>query len=234
MKSKVKITTKKLIAVLLTLLIISSVLPSFTVSTSAAGITATTPNKDGNGVYQIGTEAELYGFAQLVNNGNTSAKAVLTADIVVNTGVLKADGTLNSGTFTDWTPIGNSYSNQYTGTFDGQGHTISGLYFNNTIKGYVGLFGHLGSGGEIKNVGVIDSYFSGYNYVGGVCGSNYGSTITGCYNTGTVSGKSQSVGGVCGSNDGTITGCYNTGTVSGRGSVGGVCGWNDGTITGCY
>ena len=101
MKSKVIITTKKLIAVLLTLLIISSVLPSFTVKTSAAEITATTPNKDGNGVYQIGTAAELYWFADKVNNDNAnygSAKAVLTADIVVNTGVLKADGTLNSGT----------------------------------------------------------------------------------------------------------------------------------------
>ncbi|MGN0470156.1 MAG: GLUG motif-containing protein [Acutalibacteraceae bacterium] len=238
MKSKVKITTKKLIAVLLTLLIISSVLPSFTVSTSAAGITATTPNKDGNGVYQIGTAAELYWFADKVNNDNAnygSAKAVLTADIVVNKNVLNSKGELNSGTFTDWTPIGNR-SNQYTGKFDGQGHTISGLYFNNTSTDFVGLFGCLGTDGEIKNVGVIDSYFNDYGYVGGVCGGNFGGTITGCYNTGTVSGDYY-VGGVCGRSYGTITGCYNTGTVSGRDMVGGVCGWNgttSGTMTGCY
>ncbi|MCI6008004.1 MAG: hypothetical protein MRZ25_07115, partial [Ruminococcus sp.] len=238
MKSKVIITTKKLIAVLLTLLIISSVLPSFTVKTSAAGITATTPNKDGNGVYQIGTAAELYWFADKVNNDNEnygSAKAVLTADIVVNTGVLKADGTLNSGTFTDWTPIGN-YDNKYIGTFDGQGHTISGLYFNDTNENYVGLFGCLGTDGEIKNVGVIDSYFRGYSYVGGVCGENNSGTITGCYNTGTVSSSYNYVGGVCGVNHNEITGCYNTGIVSGRSRVGGVSGWNgdSGTIIGCY
>ncbi|MDD6447100.1 MAG: GLUG motif-containing protein [Ruminococcus sp.] len=244
MKSKVIITTKKLIAVLLTLLIISSVLPSFTVKTSAAGITATTPNKDGNGVYQIGTAAELYWFADKVNNDNEnygSAKAVLTADIVVNTGVLKADGTLNSGTFTDWTPIGN-YDNKYIGTFDGQGHTISGLYFNDTNANYVGLFGCLGTDGEIKNVGVIDSYFRGYSYVGGVCGENNSGTITGCYNTGTVSSSYNYAGGVCGVNRNTITGCYNTGSVNGRSRVGGVSGWNgtnnttntSGTMTGCY
>ncbi len=156
------------------------------------------------GVYQISSAEELYGFAQLVNNGNTSASAVLTADITVNSNLL-----------------------------DGQGHTISGLYFNDADKSYVGLFGILGENGEIKNVGVIDSYFNGYFSVGGVCGKNTG-IITSCYNTGEVSGK-ESVGGVCGESFGTITGCYNTGEVSGKDSVGGVCGWNvGGTITGCY
>ena len=56
----------------------------------------------------------------------------------------------------------------YKGTFDGQGHTISGLYFNDVDASYVGLFG--GNCGTIKNVGVVDSYFCGSNYVGGVCG----------------------------------------------------------------
>ena len=192
MKIKEKQTALKLVAAVLSLLMISSVLPYFAVTASAAQITPSTPNKDGNGVYQIGSAEELYGFAQLVNGGNTTASAVLTKDIVVNTGVLKADGTLNTGTFTDWTPIGNN-SNKYTGTFDGQGHTISGLYFNDSITDYVGLFGFLESG-EIKNVGVIDSYFNGHWRVGGVCGCNRG-TITGCYNAGTVSGSGY-VGGV--------------------------------------
>ena len=206
--------------------------------------TLTTGQYDINGdgtkdeVYEIGNAGQLYWFAGLVNGTiegetqNASANAVLTADITVNTGVLNENGTLNnngSGLET-WTPIGNSES--YTGTFDGQGHTISGLYFNNSENNVVGLFG--GNSGTIKNVGVVDSYFYGYDVVGGVCGYNDG-TITGCYNTGSVSGNER-VGGVCGDNfGGTITGCHNTGTVSGNMLVGGVCGHNTGgTITGCY
>ena len=235
MKIKEKPKVIRLVAAVLSLLMISSVLPFFAVTASAA-ITPSTPNKDSNGVYQIGTTEELYGFAQLVNRFEPSASAVLTKDIVVNTGVLKADGNLADDTsgFTSWTPIGNS-SNQYTGKFDGQNHTISGLYFNDPSADYVGLFGCVDSGGEIKNVGVIDSYFIGNSFVGGVCGFNIG-TITGSYNTGTVSGSGDIVGGVCGYNWSTITDCYNTGTVSGSASnVGGVCGRNyNGTITGCY
>ena len=234
--------TKKLLSVILCLVITISSLSFATVSASAA-ITLSEPNEI-NGVYQIGTKEELYWFADKVNNDNAnygSANAVLTADITVNTGVLKADGNLADDTsgFTSWTPIGyyNSSSDYvlYSGTFDGQGHTISGLYFNAPSTNYVSLFGYLGSGGEIKNVGVIDSYFNGRFAVGGVCGWNKG-TITGCYNTGTVSGSGNYVGGVCGRNDnGTLTDCYNTGTVSGTSNfVGGVCGENYGTITGCY
>ena len=189
--------------------------------------------------YQIGDAEELYWFAGLVNGTlegetqNTSANAVLTKNITVNNEVLISDVTLNNNGsgFETWTPIGKNLK-PYTGTFDGKGHTISGLYFNDSSAEYVGLFGY--NNGTIKNVGVVDSYFYGYNYVGGVCGANYG-TITGCYNTGTVSGTLYNVGGVCGRNYGTITGCYNTGTISGNQYVGGVCGYNDdGTITGCY
>ena len=207
-----------------------------------AEIKPTQPNiGDGTSAdpYQIGTPGELYWFAALVNGelgGETpNASAKLTADISVNSYVLDYDGTLNNNGdgFETWTPIGNG-SNLYTGTFDGQGHTISGLYFNISEWNIVGLFG--ANKGTIKNVGVVDSYFYGCDYVGGVCGANSeGGTITGCYNTGMVSGNFQ-VGGVCGLNDGsTITGCYNTGTVSGSNLPGGVCGINDkGTITGCY
>ena len=236
MKIKEKPKVIRLVAAVLSLLMISSVLPFFAVTASAA-ITPSTPNKDSNGVYQIGTTEELYGFAQLVNSKTEpSASAVLTKDIVVNKGVLKDDGTLNSGTFTGWTPIGTDYDHTYTGTFDGQNHTISGLYFNDTSTSSAGLFGYLGSGGEIKNVGVIDSYIRGYTYVGGICGENRSGTITGCYNTGTVSGSRRYVGGVCGYNWNTVTGSYNTGKVSGSSYVGGVCGYNSryGTTTGCY
>ena len=151
-----------------------------------AEITPTKPSS-GDGTsgspYQIGTKAELYWFAALVNGElggetpNASANAVLTANITV--------------TNETWTPIGNDSYNPYTGTFDGQGHTISGLYFNDGSASYVGLFGY--NKGTIKNVGVVDSYFYGNQYVGGVCGGNEG-TITGCYNTGKVSGSSYGGG----------------------------------------
>ena len=191
--------------------------------------------KDADGVYQISTASHLYLFAKMVNSDNENfknANAVLTADIVVNRNVLDADGKLNDGNFTSWTPIGTNDDITYVGTFDGQGHTISGLYYN-TNTGYVGLFGYVESDGSVTNVGIVDSYFKGYARVGGVCGVNDG-TITNCYNIGTVSGYSY-VGGVCGRNNGIITNCYNIGKVSGDWDVGGVCGCNDfGTIKNCY
>lgn len=89
----------------------------------------------------------------------------------------------------------------------------------------------------LKNIGVVDSYITGSDFIGGVCGENFGDTITNCYNTGIVSGSYNYIGGVCGHNTGTITSCYNTGTVSDTarsfGLVGGVCGSNTGTITNC-
>lgn len=221
------------------------------------GVADTTEPSVDNGVYQIGTAGELYWFAGLVNgdasvcdyneesnpNGtkqNTSANAVLTADITVNRNLLTLleydiVGNVTNGTsFTSWTPIGNRL-NKYTGTFDGKNHTISGLYFNNTSTDYVGLFGYVGSGGSVSNVGVEDSYFKGNDYVGGVCGFYSGDRLTNCYHTGTVSGSSY-VGGVCGESFSIpITNCYNTGAVSGSDIVGGVCGFNNGgRLANCY
>lgn len=202
-------------------------------------------------VYEISNAAQLYWFADKINNENYTSgniNAVLTADIVVNENVLKSDGTLNDGTFTDWTPIGMYFYNEkdkdgyihysYSGIFDGQNHTISGLYFKK-IKGdrdAAGLFGYIGSGGKVSNVSVLDSYFSTNGYVGGVCGDNDG-TITSCYNAGTINKlieDYEAYGGVCGYNTGTIIDCYNTGNVSGVNCNGGVCGSNDGTIINCY
>ena len=251
------------------LLVTAMVMPSSTWAQNT--ITPKKPSTgDGseNSPYEISNAEELYWFAALVNGElegetqNASANAVLTADITVNNDVLDPGGNPNNygSGFETWKPIG--YYSDYEGTFDGQGHTISGLYFNNSEGSRVGLFGI--NQGTITNVGVVDSYFYGRDYVGGVCGVNGGTitscyntesvsgdnhvggvcgfntnggTITGCYNTGTVSGNGENVGGVCGNNDngGTITGCYNTGTVSGSNAVGGVCGRKfNGTITGCY
>ena len=194
-------------------------------------------------VYEISNAGQLYWFAGLVNGTlsgvpqNTSANAVLTADIVVNKNVLKSDGTVNEGTFKEWTPIGNtcngSYS-PYTGIFEGQNHTISGLYFKQENTSEVGFFGY--NRGKILNVGILDSYFCGFSQVGGVCGYN-SSTITNCYNKGVVDGTADgasSFGGVCGCNLGILTNCYNTGIVSGQSYVGGVNGYNrNGTIINC-
>ena len=191
-------------------------------------------------VYEISNAGQLYWFAGLVNGTlsgvtqNKSANAVLTADIVVNKNVLKSDGTVNEGTFKEWTPIATNAS-PYTGIFEGQNHTISGLYFKQETS-FVGLFSV--NSGKIANVGILDSYFYGQPYfgswVGGVCGKNTDQgAITNCYNTGIVRG-SDAVGGVCGSNYGTITNCSNKGNVGEDDeSVGGVCGSNYGTITNC-
>ena len=206
------------------------------VISNAATLTVT--EKTEPTTYTISTAEQLYEFATKVNAGNNTACAVLTADIT-----LLID--------TNWTPIGND-SNQYKGTFDGDGHTITGLSVDiqsdNTI--YAGLFGFLGEGGTIKNLSLADSKItcSGNRvYAGGVCGWNTG-TIQNCYNTGDVSGTGTSsygyvyAGGVCGWNTGTIQNCYNTGEVSGASTstfnpvnAGGVCGANaGGTIQNCY
>ena len=205
------------------------------------------PEGDGAGTpYKIGTAEELYWFAGLVNGTlpgvkkDLSANAILTDDIIVNTGVLDPNKDLVSGNdFIEWIPIGKSSSDDdaYTGTFDGNGHTISGLYFNKSNSWYVGLFGCIGAEGKISNVGVSDSYFQSSNcpYIGGVCGSNSGE-LQNCSNSSTVIGKENEyrIGGVCGYNSGTVKDCKNTGSVRGKETIGGVCGHSYGTIKSCY
>ena len=228
------------------LFVTTMIMPSMMLAKS---ITPTQPKGEGTAdePYQIGTAAELYWFAGLVNGtlpdrgkANLSANAILTANIIVNTGVLDENKNLVSKSdLTEWEPIGARWS-QYTGTFDGQGHTISGLYFNNPHSSYVGLFGCIGANGKISNVGVLDSYFQFSALGGGVCGVNYG-TVRDCRNTGSVRGFG-SIGGVCGFNEkgGIIENSFNEGTVSVSGTgdnvqnVGGVSGNNNGTIKSCY
>ena len=200
-----------------------------------------------NGVYQIANAGQLYWFAAYVNTydydnatyPNVAANAVLTADITVNEGdVAGYDGTKAEG-WRVWTPIAPNRAT-YAGKFDGQGHTISGLYFNNEDIDdgkYVGLFGHMENVGEIQNVGLKNSYFRGRNYIGGICGSNYKTgTIRNCYSEANVTGVvvGADIGGVVGENNGTVENCYNTGNVVGNKWVGGVCGYNDGTNNNCY
>ena len=204
-------------------------------------------------VYEISNAGQLYWFAGLVNGTldgvkqNKLANAVLTANITVNENLLDslqydAEGNVSNGSdFISWTPIADWMGNrttQYSGTFDGNNKTVSGLYFNGDST-CIGLFGSSESDGNIKNVGVVDSYFKGNDHVGGVCGNNAG-TITNCYNAGNLTAieSRATIGGICGyNNGGTVTNCYNTGTVTATGSVasvGGVCGCSTAPISNCY
>ena len=176
---------------------------------------------------KIGNYAELKAFASRVNNGETGLCAVLTDDIDASA----------SDENDDWTPIGNDYGHRYTGTFDGSGKKITGLTFNNTSADYVGLFGRVGEGGIVQNVGLEGGSITGQCYVGGVVGCNSGnSSVENCYNTGDVSGI-VNVGGVVGFVYGTVSNCYNTGSVTATEDgayVGGVIGQHMGTVTNCY
>ena len=126
-----------------------------TIDTDAS---VTLKDADGDGYYDIGTADELYAFAAAVNGGNTDINGELTAHITINQNVI-VNGELNSNTegFRAWTPIG-SFTVPYTGSFEGNGKTVSGLYFNNSSAKFVGLFGYVNDQGSLQNIGVVDSY----------------------------------------------------------------------------
>ena len=208
--------------------------------------------------YKISSAEDLYGFAAIVNgtNGNTAEPTVcgvLTQNITVNENVLTSDGVLNTapaGGFIEWTPIGKTtLSTAFKGTFYGQGHTISGLYFNNSETDYVGLFAYTSGKLTIDGVGVVDSYFRGRDYVGGLVGYHYSQnslqklSVNNSYNAGFVTGTSK-VGGLVGGNNKDLSivveNSYNTGSVNGSSNVGGLVGvngniyfsYNTGSVTG--
>ncbi len=170
--------------------------------------------------YLIADASDLYWFAKEVNSGNTAIHGKLTADIVVNESVMDGD-VLNVGMLREWTAMayGNAY---YSGTFDGDGHTISGLYSNGSVFAE-GLFGQL-DGGVVKNLGIVDSYFYGLSYTGAVVGYNQGGTVINCYNSGIVKGQDDGTGGVVGYNKGAVIECRNSGIVAGTANTGGVVG----------
>ena len=194
---------------------------TYTVSLAAAKDLGYTIESDGS--YTVTSADGLMNVAELVNGGKTDINITLTADIDL--------------TGKDWTPIGTDYNNSYTGTFDGGGHTITGLTVTTNDR-YAGLFGDLGEAGTVKNVvmeGVQITNNHGSGYAGGVVGNSWG-TIENCSVSGSVSGTMR-VGGVVGNQwYGSITGCSSSATVKGMGDVGGVAGdTNAGaTLTACY
>ncbi len=204
--------------------------------------------------YEIGNAGNLYWFAEHVNYRedntvpNIDVNAKLTADIVVNKKVI-VNGELNEeekDSFRVWTPIGYLENNVggYSGTFDGQGYTVSGLYFNNGEKTNVGLFFRLGNYSKnkpatIKNLGVIDSYFYGKSSVGAIAGlSNENSTITNSFSYGCLIYGDKNIGGISGTllNAASIYNCYNTSVVKGNNElIGAISSHNTGTkAENCY
>ena len=192
-----------------------------------------------NGEYQIYTADDLKEFAAIVNGtddtpADNDADARLMNDIDLNPNMkIDEDGTVTNGDeLAQWTPIGNSESTAYTGTFDGNGKTISGLYINNSTADDQGLFGYVGSSGTVQNLSVSGTV-SGRMYVGGVVGDNRGNVIN-CAFSGSVSGSGH-VGGVVGYNNSSVENCYNTGSVNGSIEAGGVVGLNSGgNVENCY
>ena len=180
-----------------------------------------------DGSYTVYNANGLMNVAELVNGGKTDINITLDKNIDLTGKV--------------WTPIGTDYDNAYTGTFDGGGHTITGLTVT-TNDEYAGLFGYLSNfnnaAGTVKNVvmeGIQITCNHRSGYAGGVVGYSWG-TIENCSVSGSVS-ATVSVGGVVGvQRDGSITGCSSSATVKGTLYVGGVAGWTNfgATLTACY
>lgn len=214
---------------------------------------------DSDEAYEIGNAGQLYWFAGLVNGTlidgtaqNLKANAVLTADITVNEDLLTSintddDGNVTNGmSFRAWSPMGmtdekGKITGYYKGIFDGNGHSISGVYVNRDeaaddvdmrFKGSIGLFGY--HDGVIRNLGILDSYMRGNYYIGSICGYNNCGTIQNCYSTARVGGVLY-IGGISGRiHHGIVENCYNAGNVCGNREIGGICGDNYSIIESCY
>ena len=134
-----------------------------------------------------------------------------------------ASPTANQGK--GWQPIGTE-DDLFTGTFDGQGYEIRDLFINRSDENFVGLFGVVGEGGVVQNIGVVNADVTGYGLVGGLVGDNEG-TVSNSYSTGSVTGTGW-VGGLVGVNLGTVSNSYSTGSVTGYTErIGGLVGWNE-------
>ena len=262
---------RKLIPIILVLVMVASMIPVMMTAASAAdgySGTAVAPKivTDKNyatfgltgenwsayeGYYAISTAEELYGFAEIVNKSDqsgTGANAFLVKDIVVNTGTVTASGS-SGGTTHEWTPIAKNFNNDYNyykGTFDGRGHSISGLYASDDTKKPVGLFAAVGQPGGvtavIKNVTVLNSYFTGASSVGAIVGyGQYKVEVLNCKvgSDVVIASEGGGIGGIVGNSVSTsmlsIKSCVFLGTITATSwrSVGSIAG-NSAVIDDCY
>lgn len=234
---------RKVISVISALvLIIVSVFPGLSASAAVWNGSTSVPTLSG-GVYQIGTAEQLAWFANAVNSGSQSIKGKLTADIQLNA---------SGSTANKWTPIGTE-SNPFKGTFDGDGHTVSGVYVDTTAD-YVGFFGNVvipheeNPDGElpdtvtaeyimqistvsISNLKITDATVKGGYYAGGIVGYGENLGISNCSFSGTVVSSGNSVGGIVGWSyyNTVISQCSSTGSVSGKQRIGGITGYLNGS-----
>ena len=218
-------TTHRLIALWAVLMLLVTAIPLSLADEAAWNGQAVSEPTQADGVYQIGSAAELAWLAAQVNTaGGTAVHAVLTNDIDLNN--------------QPWTPMG-GYDNEYTGRFDGQDHTVTGLFINAAAPRQ-GLFGMIGESGLVTNLTVEGVVSSSMTFAGGIVGLNKG-TVSKCVNlaavTGTApkSGNASKIGGIAGQNSGAILNCRNSGRVTALKQVGGIAGYQtDGRVAGCY
>jgi len=264
MKAKY-IFAKKVLAILLSVIVTLGVMPVGLLNVSAAassftvtidtGASITLTDADGDDYYEIDTADELYAFAAKINSNSRSIKGKLMADITVNSNLLDklANDNPDTSGIRVWIPIGTPYYHPLNGVLDGNGKTISGLYYSDVSKEYVGLVGTMGEGGIVKNLKVTDSYFCGTYGIGGIVGQNKASNsivencsisnsivdgdfelggivginmgiVKNCYSTIDFTGDSPYIGGVVGDNQNTVENCYNTGNINGKYYLGGIVG----------
>ncbi len=199
-------------------------------------------------VYEISNAGQLYWLSEQVFAGNTDVNVVLTNDIVINENVL-IDGVLNNeleDTFRNWFPIGyrcaDNKEAQYTGAFNGQGHTISGIYCSMTqYSSYgVGFIGYATDDCEILNLGIVDSYFTNGSAenaaLGSLVGIFTGAKIQNCYNESRLVGESDT-GGIAGriAEGSQVINCYNIcKKINGGAFTGGIVGDSEGQVYNCY
>ncbi len=178
--------------------------------------------------YLITSAEELAGLAVKVNAGNLYQGKYfkLTADVRLVKDQLRF-----------WTPIGNK-NNMFRGHFDGNGHVVSGLHFSDKNADYVGLFGAVGLGGTVSDLGILEGVIYADERVGAIAGYSLG-LIQNCYNTASIPSYGDYVGGIVGYSGGSVVDCYNTGEIKTKGSspdyIGGVVGYAEsGSVVGCH
>ncbi|MBR1442669.1 MAG: hypothetical protein IJ583_03960, partial [Firmicutes bacterium] len=227
--------SSKLSKIIVSLFVMTAIILMLSV-TALAAVTPKKPSGTGttDDPYKIGTAGELYWFSLMTKNSTSTDEeklnnqnAVLTSDIVFNAGTITESSGSSSG-ITAWTPIVD-----YNATFDGQGHTISGLFFSDDSVEKVALFANTTTNkAEIKNLGIINSYFKGKSYVAGICANN-NAIISNCFNEAEINGTTYA-GGICAYNVSPIDNCYNKGIVTGSQYAGGISAYQESSnITNC-